>query len=113
MVQSPSKSTEQIITRTDKFINSFYEVLMAKSADVVNDYIQGCIDPLTFPFSNVDEMSSYYFEQIDQIDSPTNFNMNEALIDTYGIITKQMLVDFFVDKLLSNPRALIVGYEKV
>jgi len=111
LVQSPKRTPDEIIKRTKKFIKQFVDVLNNMSDDIFNDYVNGCVTPLTFDMNNVSDLAQYYFSQIEQ--KYYKFDMNELLVSVYKKIRKAELIDFYKITFMGNVKSIIVGYNRI
>lgn len=110
LVQSPSHTIDEIIDRTTLFIDDFLNILNKLDKQTFDAYILGCITPLSYPFSNITDLSEYYFSQIEQ--EYYNFNLNDVLIRTFKIIEKNDIIEFYKKIFMKHRKSIIVACDK-
>ena len=106
IIQSPNKSTDEMIEKTKEYINNMSEKIKALTPEEFDQIIHTCIEPLLYPFKNLRELSGYYFEQI--ISYYDCFNLNNILIETYKSLSKEDLVELYENKFIKNRKSIIV-----
>jgi insulysin len=109
LVQSASKSTNEIIDRTNKFIFEFEPILNNLTDDDITDYVDGCMMPLTYPFTCIQEKCNYMFSQLEM--NHLTFDINSKLVEMYKTICKDDIVQFYHEKFINNKKCVIVGYD--
>ena len=107
LVQSPNKSIDEIIKRTDKFIIEFNTKLKNIEVDKIQNIINSLISIIESPFNNLIEHSHFIFNQ--EIECKIfDFNSRQMLISIYKTITKDDLLKFYNDKFI-NKKNVIFG----
>lgn len=111
LVQSPIKTPSEIITRTELFIEEYEKILMSTTDNEIQEYIQGCASSFKFPFTNLSELTSYYFSQFEQ--DYYKFDLKQVLIKTYEKITKADIVNFYKNTFMENKKSIIFAIDRL
>lgn len=108
LVQSPDKSMNEIIERTDKFIVEFQHRINNMSDDEFAELVTICISSL-----NIDGMHSNLYSMINSM--MLELKKNNLLFDTkyklyemYITLNKQDLVDFYDIKFITDKKSIII-----
>ena len=109
MVQSPDKSANEIIERTNKFITDFRIKLINISDKDFSEIIIACISTLLSDFNNLEELSD--FIQLEIESNYLTFNLKETLINTYKLLNINDLITFYDNKFI-NRKSIIIGLNK-
>ena len=110
LVQSPSKSTDEIIKRTELFIDEFKSVIDNITEQNFSKYIESCTTNLNNPFSNLSDETEYYFTQFEQ--NYELFDIDDILEKIYSTITKNDIVDFYNNMFIINRKSIACAYKK-
>jgi len=109
IAQSPHKSTQEMVDRTNKFLIETREKIIKLSQDDIDKITKSFISILESPYNNLLEMSKYVFDL--EIESEYyKFDMKKVLIETY----KKILVDdviIFYDKYFINKKTIAIVIE--
>lgn len=108
VVQSPHKTPEEIIQRTEKFIVEYRSKLSTLTETELYEIVDALISQLDAPFNNLEEMSSFVFER-EICAELYSFNLKRKLIDTYRNVTIGDIVKFYDDKFMNDKVAIVVG----
>lgn len=106
LTQSPHKKSSEIKDRTIKFLVEFRNHLENMSNEEFNEIIKGCISSLEHPFKNIGSMAEYFNFQI--MSEYYAYDFNLVLISTYKTLTKNDLIEFYIDKFLENRKSNII-----
>lgn len=110
IVQSPHKTPDEILERTEKFINDCKTKLENITTEELQDIITAKISTLNAPFNNLNEMANFIFGY--EIETGyESFNLKDILVDTYNKISKRDIKNFFNDKFIENRKYVTVGLQ--
>jgi insulysin len=110
-VQSHEKSSNEITTRTEKFINDFYTKIKNLSLNEFEILVNSFIDGLKNDFNNLLELT--YFLFINEIESGyLKFDYKNKMIEEYKKINISDIIDFYKDKFIVNKKSLIIEINK-
>jgi insulysin len=105
LVQSPNKSTQEIIDRTDRYMLEFKNILLNYEESKITDIINSLISILESPYNNLIEHCKYLFNQ--EIECKIfNFDSKEHLINTYKTIKKNDIIDFYHKKFINKKNVI-------
>lgn len=108
VVQSPHKTPEEILNRTNKFINDFKNKLINIETEEIEEIINALVSTLSAPYNNLNEMVNFIFGY--EIETRYGgFNLKDILVDTYKKITKDDLINFFNEKFIMNKKIISIG----
>jgi secreted Zn-dependent insulinase-like peptidase len=107
VVQSPNKLPEEIMDKNKRFCTKFRNKLVSIKDQDIKDIIDGCVNVLLYPFDNITDLSEYYFKQIEN--KYYKFDLKEILINTYKIINKNSLLEFYDKYIINNKNTLNIG----
>lgn len=107
LVQSPNKTNDDIINRTQKFINNFKNILIKMKNDeflsIKNSFITGLLSK----FNNLQEMTSYIF--YNEIETKyLKYNSREFMAEQCKKISLEDLIDFYNTKFINNDNKIII-----
>lgn len=108
LVQSPHKSSTEIIERTNRFIIEYQNKINSFEDKDLNEIVDALVSQLNSPFNNLQEMTNYIYSNEIIIDFST-FDLKKQLIDMYKNITVADLIQFYDDKFIKNKRVVVVG----
>lgn len=113
LVQSPHKTTEEIIKRTKEFIVSFEKNINDMSDKTFDDIRQSAITLLMSPSNNIIEEADLIFnnEIATGYCNINNFSYKKDKKEQYEKLTKEELKNFYTNCFLKNKRFIIVGVE--
>jgi len=111
LVQSPTKSPSEIIARTEIFIEEYEKILMSTTDNEIHEYVQGCAASFKFPFTNLSELTSYYFSQFEQ--DYYKFDLKQVLIKTYENLTKTDIVNFYKQTFMENKKSIVFAIDRL
>ena len=106
LVQSPRKTSDDMIQRTYEFIDQTTACIYEISNDEFNNIKNACKSILLEPFKNLFEMSSYIFHT--QVETEyMSFDLIQKLADTYDLLTLDELKTFYMNKFVNKSRRIL------
>lgn len=112
-VQSPNKTTQQIISRTIKFLQDFTTKLQSLSEDDFKSLKKSFLDSLKTNFTNLITLSSHIFTNeiatgyINSINDYSEDNYKQSLISETKKIKKNDIIEYYL-KYFTKPRTIII-----
>ena len=110
MVQSSSKTSDEIISRIYKFFDEFLIYLESMTIKNINKFVQGRKEIYLYSSNDIDEISDEYFTQL--ILNYTTFDYKEKIIKGYDSITKSKLIEFYKEKFIDECSGYCISLEK-
>lgn len=108
IVQSPHKTPEEIINRTEKFIIDYKIKLQTLSDEDLGEVIDALVSGLEAPYNNLEDMASFVFGSEISAEFLT-FDLKNQLVEEYSNIKANDLVEFYDDKFIKTKRAVVAG----
>ncbi len=110
LVQSPHKTTKEIIDRTQRFILEYKDKLQNVTEDDLDEVIDALISSLEAPYNNLEEMANFIFGSEISANILT-FDLKEKLTDELENIVLEDLIEFYNEKFINNPKVVIIGLD--
>ena len=106
IVQSPNKTSSEIIQRTEDFIQDFYSFLKNLSDADFTNYVTNIANTLKNTDTSIIDASNDSFINI--LLHNTSFDYYNIIIQTMNKITKHELCDFYDTHFLQNKHAITI-----
>jgi insulysin len=104
-IQSPNKSTDEMIERTSTFIYNYYEILKQKRNEDIKNCISSILEELNAEFKNINEMTNYIWSNI-QID---NFiDSKQVMNKKYESISLDTILEFYENNFINRLSQIII-----
>lgn len=103
--QSPTKSTNEIVDRTNKFLDEFFEYIKEILTVEFEEIKNSCIKLVSKPFLNIVDFSNYYFEQIFE----NSFDRNILIIQELEKMTKTEFVNYYENIFITNKKSITIS----
>lgn len=108
LVQSPHKTHEEIVARTNEFILDYKSKLQNTTHEKIEEIKEALISQLTSPFNNLIEMTDFMFNK-EILSGLETFDFRNKLIKTYENIKLDDVVNFYDEKIVNNKYTVTVG----
>lgn len=110
IVQSPHKTSREIITRTEKFIIDYAKKLASLGEEELSEVISAIVSSLEAPYNNLEEMAEFIFES-EILSNLLTFDLKKQLLAELQTIRTPDLLHFYNDKFMQNKKVLVIGLE--
>jgi insulysin len=110
IVQSPHKTIDEIVNRTNIFMNTFRQYISEYTKEQFDNVVSGILSKYKEPYVNLIDMSTYIFNH----EILTNFgcfNYKQIMINTISLLTLEDLIIFYDEKFGKRTSA-IVGFAR-